>query len=99
MDVLSLAKYLKEQDEVRELMAVGITPEKLFFIVIFASQLSRLLHNQISEYGDTQLSGYVDLSDAFLRIWEKHVYPVLKVSVNETWAETWRGGHITNEVL
>lgn len=40
-----------------------------------------------------------DRAEAFLGIWEEHVYPVLRAVENESWAEIWRGGHITNDAI
>jgi hypothetical protein len=100
VDVLSLARSLQEQDEVKEVMALEIVPDKLFFTTIFASHLSRTGSNQVSRHAGTlSLDLCADRAEAFLEIWEDYVYPILKAAENEIWAEKWRGGHIANEVV
>ena len=97
MNVLSLARCLQELDEVKEFIAHGVGPDKLVHTVIFAAHLSDLCSGPSSVRRGARTDGFnVDWAESFLEVWEEHVYPVLKATDNRSWAEEWRGGHITN---
>ena len=97
MDIKSLAGCLAEQGEVREFMARKISPDNLFFTVIFASQLSRVWNSRRLKHASMfPFDTRANRAEGFLWLWEEYVYPVLKAPGNESWAEKWRGGHITN---
>jgi hypothetical protein len=100
MNVLSLARCLQELDEVKEFIARGVIPNKLLHTVIFAAYLSNLCGSQSSVRRGARTDNLdVDWAEAFLEVWEEHVYPVLKATDNISWAEEWRGGHITNGLV
>ena len=97
---MSLAQRLLEQDEVKEFIPHVVGPDQLFFTVILAVYLSSFCSYRSIEHRRA-LMGNIndDPGEAFLELWEEHVYPILKATENESWAEMWRGGHITNEAV
>lgn len=100
IDILSLTRCLQELEEVKEFVPRGIDPDMMFFTAAFAAHLSTFWGDQGIRYRRVLMDGlYFDQGQAFLEIWEEHVYPVLKAVDNESWAEMWRGGHITNDAV
>ena len=100
MNVLSLARCLQELDEMKEFIARGIGPDKLVYTMIFAAHLSDLCGSQSSVRRVARTYGLdVNWAESFLEVWEEHVYPALKATDNISWAEEWRGGHITNGLV
>jgi hypothetical protein len=71
MDIKSLAGCLAEQGEVREFMARKISPDNLYFTVVFASQLSRFWSSQCLKHArmfpfDTR----ANRAEGILWLWE-----------------------------
>lgn len=84
----------------KEFIPHVVSPDQLFFTVILAVYLSSFCSYWSIEHRCTLMENiYADPGEAFLELWEEHVYPILKATENESWAETWRGGHITNEAV
>lgn len=84
----------------KEFIPRRIVPDQLFFTILFAVYLSNSWCHQSIEYRRGQINYiYVDLGEAFLEIWEGHANPVLTAMRNASWAEVWRGGHITNDIV
>jgi hypothetical protein len=99
IDVLHLARCLKEQEEVKELIAPEIAPERLAFTVILAACLPYLWSTRCSWQASHLTCLFsIDRGLIFLEIWEYFVYPILKDTNNVQWAERWRGGHIINTI-
>jgi len=98
VEIVSLAKCLQEQCEVKEFIARAVDPNKLFYTVVLSGHLCGLYDSQRVVYRGS-LVGDPDITRAnsFLEIWEEYVHPVLKATENIWWAEKWRGGHITND--
>ena len=98
MEIMSLAKCLQDQYEVKEFIARAVDPNRLFFTVVFSGHLCDL-HDSQTPVHRGSLVGDPDISRAnsFLEIWEEYVHPVLRATENVWWAEKWRGGHITND--
>jgi hypothetical protein len=97
--VANAAQVLMEQGEVTEFVAKGIDHTWLWSTVTLACYLLQHANCALFQEGDGQIQPFSrDRGSLFLDIWEYFVYPVLKVSEHNEWAEKWRGGHITNYV-
>ena len=65
--------------------------------MIFTAHLSDLCGSQSPVRRSARIDNLdVDWAEAFLEVWEEHVYPILEATYNISWVEEWRGGHITN---
>lgn len=90
---------MKEQDEVRDIVAHETVPERLVSTVVFAACLPHLICNLgRTDRRLTMHKLYVNPGTIFLELWEEFIYPVLRDDRNESWASRWRGGHITNDI-